>query len=166
MAMDMTNPGKFDGLSIEIGRRLKKLRMERGLTQKGLAAKIKDGVDYTYIGKIERGQQLPSLKVLHRISETFSMPIGSFFRDEPDTVVYVHCSAELGDITRHDKGRELIKALKLLHGDDLPLILEIINILSRHREPEKVEKLKDSISPVGDMLRASNKKPISRKREY
>ena len=164
--MGITNPGMVDGLSLEIGSRLKKLRMERGLTQKGLAAKIKDGVDYTYIGKIERGQQLPSLKVLQGISETFSVPIGSFFRDEPDTVVYVNCPAELGDIALYEKGRELVRALKLLHAADIPLILEIINILARHRESEKGEKPEESTSPVADILRASNIKPIVRKSEY
>jgi len=164
--MGILNSGKVDRLSLEIGGKLKKLRIERGLTQKELAAKVKDGVDYTYIGKIERGQQLPSLKVLQRLSETFSVPIGSFFREEPDTVVYVNCPSELGDITRHEKGRELVKALKLLHATDIPLIVEIINILAKHREVEKGEKLKDSAPPVGDLLPASNKKPIVRKSEY
>ena len=163
--MGIINPGKVDGLSIEIGSRLKKLRMERGLTQKELAAKIKDGVDYTYIGKIERGQQLPSLKVLHGISESFSVPIASFFRDDPDTVVYVNCAAELGDITRYEKGRELVRALTLLHATDIPLILEIINTLARHRKSENGDKLDDITSPVADILRASNKKPIVRKSE-
>jgi transcriptional regulator with XRE-family HTH domain len=163
--MAIINPGKFDSLSLEIGSRLKKLRMGRGLTQKGLAAKIKDGVDYTYIGKIERGQQLPSLKVLQGISETFSVPISSFFRDEQDTVVYVNRPAEPGDITLYEKG-ELGRALKHIHAADIPLILEIINILARHRESEKGEKLEDSTSPVADILRASNIKQTVRKSEY
>ena len=166
MSMNITDPGKDARLSKEIGKRLKILRLEKGLTQKVLAAKVRDGVDYTYIGKIERGQQLPSLKVLHRISETFSVPIGSFFRDEPDTVVYVNCPSELGEITRHEKGRELVKALKLLHATDIPLIVEIINILARHREAEKGEKPEDSTSPVADILRTSNIKPLVRKSEY
>jgi transcriptional regulator with XRE-family HTH domain len=164
--MGIINQGRGDCLPLEIGCKLKKLRMERGLTQKGLAAKVKDGVDYTYIGKIERGQQLPSLKVLQRISETLSVPIGSFFRDEPDTVVYVNCAAELGEIVRHEKGRELVRALKLLHTSDIPLIVEIISILARHREVENGERVKDSDTPVGDILRSSNVKPVVRKSEY
>jgi len=94
------------------------------------------------------------------------VPIGSFFRDEPDTVVYVNCSAELGYINRYEKGRELARTLKLLHATDIPLLVEIINILARHREVEKEEKLKDYASPVGDLMLSSNKKPIVRKSEY
>jgi transcriptional regulator with XRE-family HTH domain len=164
--MTIINPGKVDRLSLEIGRRLKKFRMEKGLTQKELASKVKGGVDYTYIGKIERGQQLPSLKVLQGISETFSVPIASFFVDESDTVVYVNCSADLGDITRQEKGRELVRALKLIHVADMPLLVEIINILARYREVERGEKQKDSVSPVGDIILSSNKEPVLRKREY
>ena len=45
--MNIADPGKDARLSIEIGNRLKKLRLETGLTQKVLAAKVRDGVDYT-----------------------------------------------------------------------------------------------------------------------
>lgn len=161
--MSIIKPSKTESLSSEIGGKLKELRMEKGLTQKELAAKVKGGVDYTYIGKIERGQQLPSLKVLQGISETFSVPIGSFFRDAPDTVVYVNCAAELGDITRHEKGRELVRALKLIHAADMPLLVEIINILARHREVERGDMQKVSSSPVGEFMPSSPKKPILRK---
>ncbi|MBI5183021.1 MAG: helix-turn-helix transcriptional regulator, partial [Nitrospinae bacterium] len=49
-----------------IGGRLKRIRKERGLTQKKLVEVIKGKIDYSYIGKIERGEQLPSIKVLKR----------------------------------------------------------------------------------------------------
>jgi transcriptional regulator with XRE-family HTH domain len=142
--MDMTNPGGVARLSLGIGKRLKKLRMERGLTQKKLAAEIKGGVDYTYIGKIERDEKFPSLKILQRISEAFSVPIYYFFRDEPDTVVYVNCSAELGDLIRDEKGRELFKALTLLDASDIPLIIEIIKMLTKHRDLEKTGNLNET----------------------
>jgi len=102
--MDKKHPGQIVSLQTEIGNRLKRLRMDKGLTQKGLAARVKGGVDYTYIGKIERGKQLPSLKVLLCISETLSVPVDYFFRDEPETIVYVNGSAELGFLLQ-DEGQ-------------------------------------------------------------
>jgi transcriptional regulator with XRE-family HTH domain len=164
--MAIINPGKGGRLSQEIGSKLKRLRMEKGLTQKELAAKVKGGVDYTYIGKIERGQQSPSLKVLQGISETLSVPIGSFFVDEPDTVVYVNFAAELGEITRNEKGRELIRALKHIDEADMSLLVEIIKIFARQRGLERGEKQKDSSSPVGGLMLPENKKPTVRKSEY
>src|SRR3990172_9251097 len=121
-------------LKFEIGRRLKRLRLEKGLTQKELAAEV--GLDYTYIGKIERGEQLPSLKILLKISEVLAVPVNHFFQDEALPVVSV---AELKRLVNTDKGEELLKALKLLHEDDIPLLIEIIRVLGRHRGTAKAK---------------------------
>jgi transcriptional regulator with XRE-family HTH domain len=155
--MNMINPGEDGRLPVEIGKRLKRLRLEKGMTQKVLAAKVRDGVDYTYIGKIERGEQLPSLKVLLRISETLSVPIAYFFRDEPETVVYLDSSAELGFLLRDGKGRELLKTLRLLDSSDIPLIMEIVKILVRQKNSVKPEQAKDSGYPADDLLLAVKK---------
>ncbi|MDE2485479.1 MAG: helix-turn-helix domain-containing protein [candidate division NC10 bacterium] len=44
-------------MKTQIGRRLRRIRRMRDLTQKELANTIVGRVDYTYIGKIERGEQ-------------------------------------------------------------------------------------------------------------
>lgn len=66
---------------MNVGERLKKLRKSLGLTQKQFASRIPGKIDYTYIGKIERGQQYPSLKLLERIGGAFSVSISYFFQD-------------------------------------------------------------------------------------
>lgn len=63
----------------EIGKRLRKLRSNLNLTQKEFAERLSPQADYTYIGKLERGEQLPSLYFLTRINKAFSVPIGYFF---------------------------------------------------------------------------------------
>src|SRR3989337_1902859 len=67
-------------LAAEIGRGLRKIRVRRGLTQQGLAQLTEGSPDYSYIGKIERGEQLPSLKVLERLARALEVPPGQFFR--------------------------------------------------------------------------------------
>lgn len=49
-----------------IGERLKRLRLERGLSQRELAT---HGVSYAYISRIEAGTRNPSVKALRRLSE-------------------------------------------------------------------------------------------------
>lgn len=49
-----------------IGRNVRRLRQERGLTQEQLAFDAK--VDLTYVGGIERGRRNPTLLVIARIS--------------------------------------------------------------------------------------------------
>jgi DNA-binding XRE family transcriptional regulator len=48
-----------------IGQRLKRLRLERGLSQRELAA---PGVSYAYISRIEAGTRQPSVKALRRLT--------------------------------------------------------------------------------------------------
>ena len=123
----------------EIGRRLKRLRKERGLTQQGLAALVQGGLDYTYIGKIERGEQLPSLKILVGISDALNVPLDYFFRDE-EAAAGVLFASELRALFGQEKGRELARALRLLHPDDIPLVTEIIKVLHRHRAVAKAPR--------------------------
>ena len=48
-----------------IGQRLKRLRLDRGLSQRELAA---PGVSYAYISRIEAGTRQPSVKALRRLA--------------------------------------------------------------------------------------------------
>jgi len=69
-------------VNIRIGKRLRKLRKRLGLTQKQFASWIPGKVDHTYIGKIERGRQYPSLKLLEKIGRTYHVPLSYFFENE------------------------------------------------------------------------------------
>jgi transcriptional regulator with XRE-family HTH domain len=131
------------GLKVEIGNRLKRLRLEKGFTQKELAVRVKGGLDYTYIGKIERGEQLPSLKILIKISEALSVPLGYFFRDEALPALHKLFVHEFKPLVKGVKGRNLLTAIESLHEDDIPLLIEIIRLLNRHRNAAKA-KLPDT----------------------
>jgi transcriptional regulator with XRE-family HTH domain len=53
-----------------VGQRLKRLRLERGLSQRELAA---PGVSYAYISRIEAGTRQPSVKALRRLAENLGV---------------------------------------------------------------------------------------------
>src|SRR5919199_5053310 len=48
-----------------IGQRLKRLRLDRGLSQRDLAA---PGVSYAYISRIEAGTRQPSVKAVRKLA--------------------------------------------------------------------------------------------------
>lgn len=125
-------------MNCDIGRALKRLRTERGLTQKELAALVSGGLDYTYIGKIERGEQLPSLKILIGLSEALGVSPGLFFQEE--------AASDSGRIRAVSAGKrgELEKELRHLQPDDLPLVVEIIRLLNRHRKAERKNAYRSS----------------------
>lgn len=62
-----------------VGRNVRKLRQQRGLTQEELAFEAK--IDLTYVGGIERGKRNPSLMVLARIAKALSAPLPKLLSD-------------------------------------------------------------------------------------
>src|SRR2546422_2651758 len=59
------NPENSPAAGETIGQRLKRLRLERGQSQRELAA---PGVSYAYISRIEAGTRQPSVKALRRLA--------------------------------------------------------------------------------------------------
>ena len=141
-------PDRGANLGYQIGKRLRELRQQKGLTQKALAGKIKGKIDQSYIGKIERGEQLPSIKILMRISETFSIPIGYFFQEEAGFTGIAIKQENLIQIEELRQRRLITKALQKVHRDDVPLLIEIINILYKHRGKRVKPKLKARVLGV------------------
>ncbi len=56
-----------------LGRNVRRLRQQKGLTQEELAFEAK--IDLTYMGGIERGRRNPSLLVMARIADALSVPL-------------------------------------------------------------------------------------------
>ncbi len=63
--------------------RLSVLRAERSLSRQDLAQAL--GINYQTVGYIERGDFNPSLELVFRISELFSLPIEAIFSRTPLT---------------------------------------------------------------------------------
>lgn len=121
-------------LEAQIGQRLRRIRRMRNLTQKELANKTVGKLDYTYIGKIERGAQLPSLKVLRKLSEALALPLAYFFQDEALTHLLPE---ELRRLSREGDRRALLLEVAKISRGDIPLLLEIIRVLDAHRRMKR-----------------------------
>ena len=63
---------------VVVGRNIRRLREERGLTQEKLAVDAE--IDLTYLGGIERGKRNPSLLVLARIAIALRADIAELIR--------------------------------------------------------------------------------------
>lgn len=95
----------MDGAATEtIGQRLRRLRLERGLSQRQLSA---PGVSYAYISRIEAGDRQPSVKALRKLAAKLQV--------SPE---YLETGSDLGAGQRREM--ELIDAelqLRLADGD-------------------------------------------------
>ena len=64
----------------EIGKKIRKKRMEEELSQEQLA--LLSGVTPTYLGQVERGERNPTVGFLDKLSEALGIDINYFFRDD------------------------------------------------------------------------------------
>lgn len=60
-----------------VARNLKKLRVRRGLSQEVLA--VDADIDRTYVSRLERGLENPTVAVLERLAEALRVEIAEFF---------------------------------------------------------------------------------------
>lgn len=60
-----------------IGRNLRKLRVERGLSQEKLA--LEAAIDRSYVGRIERGEENVTISVLENLAAALDTKVGAFF---------------------------------------------------------------------------------------
>lgn len=76
----MSGVAKTPDLRKRIGERVRLFRLNRGLTQVGLADAV--GIDETSLRAIEAGRRAPSLDVLARLAEELDVDPGSLLSDE------------------------------------------------------------------------------------
>jgi transcriptional regulator with XRE-family HTH domain len=66
---------------MEIGARIRKLRLDRKLGQAQLAALL--GIVQSTLSKVERGVLRPTVDMLMRLAQLFGMPPGDWFTPLP-----------------------------------------------------------------------------------
>ncbi len=73
---------QFDQLRQTLGQNVRRLRVERGLSQEQLA--FESEIDRTYVSQIERAVINPSLFVLFRVSTVLGVSVGDLLVTGPD----------------------------------------------------------------------------------
>lgn len=119
---------------MSVGERLKSLRKKLGLTQKEFASRIEGKVDYTYIGKVEREQQYPSLKMLRRIGESFSVPLSYFFEEDSVVKLLDLLPQDVRNLVKDRKKQKLLRTSEWLDEKDFSLLLRIADVLVQTRK--------------------------------
>jgi transcriptional regulator with XRE-family HTH domain len=63
-----------------VGRNVRRIRVAKGIAQERLA--IDAGVDRSYLGGVERGEENPTIDILDRIAATLAVPLAELL--DPD----------------------------------------------------------------------------------
>lgn len=62
---------------VALGLKIKQLRKSKRLSQEALA--LDSGIDFSYLGRIERGENNPTYLMLCAIAETLSVSVAELF---------------------------------------------------------------------------------------
>ncbi len=122
-----------------LGERMRKMRKRLGLTQKEFAQRVPGKIDYTYIGKIERGEQYPSLKMLERIGKAFSTPLSYFFEDNSFLKSLDLLPGEVKDLLKDKKRQDCLRVSRDLNPQDLDLVMQIMNLLIQKKSVDDLQ---------------------------
>lgn len=66
-------------IKVIVGKRIKELRLEKGMSQEALA--LSAGMDRTYIAGIESGRRNPTLLSLEKLLSAMGISFGDFFKN-------------------------------------------------------------------------------------
>lgn len=69
---------------MNIGKKIKKLRLERNMSQEKLAKML--GISRESISQYENNKIIPPVNVLEQIAEVFNVPVKYFFEEETEEV--------------------------------------------------------------------------------
>ena len=101
-------------LGQKIGQRIKEARKERKFTQERFAELC--GLSTDYIGKIERGKQLPTLKTMHHIARILNTTL-SHILDFDIKARHVHDVQQLLKKQSPETIQQVMQVIKVLTGN-------------------------------------------------
>jgi transcriptional regulator with XRE-family HTH domain len=109
--------GHSEDIYAEVGRRIREVRKEAGLTLEEVASA--SGLTAAYIGQIERDVKKASLMTLTAIAKALEVPVAALFgRDGP--LATLPCAKKVTALLSTLDAKEravLMKALRLLAGE-------------------------------------------------
>ncbi|MDQ2909585.1 MAG: helix-turn-helix domain-containing protein [Actinomycetota bacterium] len=158
-------PEQPEGPTETIGQRLRRLRHERGLSQRELAG---PGVSYAYISRIEAGARRPSVKALRMLARKLGisadyLETGSEIRDIDERELQIadaELELRLAEVTEHAEAKlERLRVDALAAGDAVAASRANIalGLAAAHggRNNDAIEKLESGLelSPVSTSAR-------------
>ncbi|KKM12209.1 hypothetical protein SY88_04785 [Clostridiales bacterium PH28_bin88] len=109
-------PGSRD--EEQIGKRIKAMRLRLGLTQEQLGERA--DLHYSYVGQVERGDKLPSLKSLKKLARALNTNVEVLLEEGEDYLSTSSAELLIRELSSMLEGRPL---------EDIRLVLEMTRLL-------------------------------------
>lgn len=102
----------MESLAERFGRRVKQLRKAKSLTQEALGHKA--GIDYKYLGEIERGVKTSSFSTIEKLAKALDVDSYEFFL--PTTRMTATVEKEINELLIDSKRIDATKVEEFLRG--------------------------------------------------
>lgn len=107
------------------GNKIRELRTAKGLSQEELAYKAH--LSTTFLGKIERGVNNPTLKSIYQISVALGVPLSDIFSDTP---------VEINDPVYDADTEKLLRHIQPMSSAQKRELLRLISVIERFSKLE------------------------------
>ena len=115
-----------------LGRRLRAIRTERGMTQEDLGSKIDRTPEA--ISNLERGEVLPHLETLARISTALNVPLSELLIG-----IGVTLSDDANETEREKLNKDLLDIAKKMSDEDVRLSIYQMKSLFQFRKDKAIK---------------------------
>lgn len=119
-------PGSRD--EEQIGKRIKAMRLRLGLTQEQLGERA--DLHYSYVGQVERGDKLPSLKSLKKLARALNTNVEVLLEEGEDYLSTSSAELLIRELSSMLEGRSL---------EDIRLVLEMTRLILDRLDGSKQE---------------------------
>jgi len=125
-----------------LGQRIKRLRLERGLTQRDLSS---PGISYAYISRIEGAARVPSVKALRRIAGKLGVTVEQLEtgKPTPTEIAVAEAGLDFGSLTEAELGTIRTAAAEGAQGGARRAAKEVIEGRREAEVSELRKRLKD-----------------------
>lgn len=113
-----------------VGARIRHLRQQLGLTQEQLGERAE--LHYSYIGQVERGDKMPSLRSLKKLAAALNVDVNYFFEEEaPYTAA----------LPTNFWQKELLSLTNNRPPEDIHLLIEMAKVIFQYLD--KIKRTED-----------------------
>lgn len=124
-----------------VGGKIRKIRLERGLDQTTLAERA--GVSQAYISQVERGLETPSIECLFAIASALNVPVTIFFEDNAVSLNDPAILEHFDDETKHFLAKE----------ESVPYVIFAKDLKEEGITIEDIESIREAIKTILQLKR-------------
>ena len=129
---------------MDLGKKVKALRKTKRLTQQEFAKKA--GINFTYVGKIEKGEKIPSVRILGNMARTLGVPLDYLIVGKDVAPIVNEYTRVFEKIMERPRSLEFLSRVRDLPEEAILMLIDITKSVASW-ESDKKKKIRPPSRP-------------------